>query len=82
LFVYKAIPGRHLSTPRAVLDDDPAILCDASEDGIEGFTALASLTTTERAHGSLTAWVPLGGLIAHLGVTHAATIDFLCRYQC
>jgi hypothetical protein len=79
---FTAIPGRHFSTPRAVLDDDPAILCDDSEDGIEGSAAVVPLSTAELAYGCIAVTAPLARLIARLAAIHARTIDFLCSYQC
>jgi hypothetical protein len=77
-----AIPGRHVSTPRAILDDDPAILCDDSEDGIEGSAAFVPQCTAELARGCIPVTAPLARSIAGVATIHAAPIDFLCSYQC
>ena len=79
---YKAVPVRQLTTPRGVLDDDPAILDDDSEDGIEGSSAFVPPSTAELAHGCYPVAVPSARVIGGLAATHAASIDFLCRYQC
>ena len=79
---FKVSPGRHFSTPRAILDDDPAILCDDSEDGIEGSAAVVPPSTAELAYGCIAVTAPLACLIARLAAIHARPIDFLCSYQC
>jgi hypothetical protein len=79
---FKAVAGRHISTPRAVLDDDPAILGDDSEDGIKGSSTLVPPLKAEFAYGYFAVTAPLARLMAGLAATHAAPIDFLCSYQC
>jgi hypothetical protein len=79
---FKASPGRHFSTTRAILDDDPAILCDDTEDAIKGSAALMPSTTTELAYGCFAVTAPLARLIACVASSRAAPIDFLCSYQC
>jgi hypothetical protein len=79
---FKPAPERHHSVRRGVLDDDPAILDDNSEDWIEGPAGFALAFTAELAHGSFPMTIPCARLIAGLAATHAAPIDFSCCYRC
>ena len=78
---YKPFPGRRVSTPRGVLDDDPAILYDDSDDWIEGSTRLVPPPVAEAARSSFPVTVLFAGLTASRAAPHTAR-DFLGSFRC
>jgi hypothetical protein len=78
----KPFPERRVSTPRGVLDDDPAILCDDSEDWFEGCTRFVPAPMAELVHSSFVDMIPFAGFFAGRATTHTLPIDFLCSYRC
>jgi hypothetical protein len=76
----ETVPERHASKLRGVLDDDPAMLSDDSEDWIEDSTGLTAAYPAAPAHGSFFMVASLLGVNA--GPPQTPPIHLLCRYQC
>jgi hypothetical protein len=79
---FKPAPERHMSKLRGVLDDDPAMLSDESEDWVEDFSGLVADYPADHAHGSFYLAVPVVGMNAGFPPTPTSQIHVLCRYQC
>jgi hypothetical protein len=78
----KPLAERDASTPRGVLDDDPVILADSSEEWIEGSTSFTLPAGGEFISGALPVTTLDVNLIKAPAPPHAALIDLLCTYQC
>jgi hypothetical protein len=78
----KPIAEHDASTPRGVLDDDPAILADNSEEWIQGSTGCGLPAVGEFASRLICAKRRMAGAIADPALSQPALIDRLCRYQC
>jgi hypothetical protein len=70
------------ATPRGVLDDDPAILADSSEEWIEHSTSIAIPASGEFNCGTLPVTRHQVNLIIAPAPRDATLIDLLCSYQC
>jgi hypothetical protein len=79
---FKPVSERHLSKLRGILDDDPAMLPDESEDWVEDFSGLVAAYPAAAAHGSFFMAAPVVVMNAGLAPTPTSPIDVLCRYQC
>jgi hypothetical protein len=79
---FKAVPERHPLKLRGVLDDDPAMVCDESEDWMEVFSCLVAAYPAAPAHASFFMPTPVVGMNAGFPPTPTSPIHVLCRYQC
>jgi hypothetical protein len=78
----KSLAERDPSTPRGMLDDDPAILADNSEEWIEGSISLTLPAGGEFTCGTLPVTTHEVNQIIAPSLHHAAIIDLLCTYRC
>jgi hypothetical protein len=79
---FKAVPERHLSKLGGVLDDDPAMLSDDSDDWIEDLPGLLAACPAAHAQGTFSMAAAVVGMNAGLPPTPRSPIHVLCRYQC
>ena len=79
---FKAVPERPLLKQRRVLDDDPAMLSDDSEDWIEDSNSLVAAYPAAPAHGSFFTATLAVGMNAGVPPASTAPRQMFCRYQC
>ncbi len=75
-------PDRHASKLRGVLDDDPAIVRDDSEDWLEGPTGFAPQYMAPPCAGFLPVIDQIVMTLAGPSRNPTWPIHFLCSYQC
>ena len=78
----KPAPERHLSKLGGVLDDDPAMLSDESEDWVEDLSGLVTDYPAAHARASFFMTAPVVGMNAGFLRTPTSPIHVLCRYKC
>jgi hypothetical protein len=79
---FKPAPERQLFKHRGVLDDDPAVLADESEDWIEDFSSFAAAYSSAPAPGLVFMVTPVVGINAGSPPNAMSLIHALCRYRC